>query len=96
MDFTVTELHTSRHRAENDSCQTRVSVSTEPFCQDKLTAYAVLTVAVPVVAVPVVAVAAVVVVVVVVVCVCTHSDPFLELGGGHDGNGASMFPKLPL
>lgn len=27
---------------------------------------------------------------------CTHSNPGLELGGGDDGNGAAVFPKLML
>ncbi len=32
MDFTITEVNTNRHRAENDSCLTCVSISTERFC----------------------------------------------------------------
>ncbi len=32
MDFTVTEVHTNGHRAENNSCLTCVSMSTERFC----------------------------------------------------------------
>ncbi len=35
IDFTITEVNTSGHRAENDSCLTCVSISTEYFCQDK-------------------------------------------------------------
>ncbi len=36
MDFTFTEANTYGHRAENDSCLTCVSISTERFCWDKL------------------------------------------------------------
>ncbi len=36
MDFTITEVHTNRQRAENDSCLTCVSTRTECFCWDKL------------------------------------------------------------
>lgn len=32
----------------------------------------------------------------VCVSVCTDSNPGLELRGGDNRNGASMFPKLPL
>ncbi len=36
MDFTITEINTNEQRAENDSCLTFVSMSTERFCWDKV------------------------------------------------------------
>ncbi len=35
MDFTITEVISEGHRAENDSCLTCVSINTERFCWDK-------------------------------------------------------------